>query len=86
MDDRVQGKIMSKNSWASLQARLVSEAQTVLRNNQTDGVAIITAHILVDGNGTPILWVIPDGKRIEPSKDARDLVTMLTGSDVLANL
>lgn len=64
--------------WESVVLRLMSEAKDVLSNNSSDGIAIVTMHIAVDGKGKPLLWVVPKGKspvsvvRIEPSKDARE--------------
>jgi hypothetical protein len=65
--------------WNNLQRRVKSEAKGTLRNNMSDGVAIISVHMLVDSAGEPLAWVIQDGKRIEPSKDAKDLVDAIIG-------
>lgn len=68
---------MSDTRWHSFQNRLVQEAKDTLYNNRNDGVAIISAHVLVDGEGTPLFWVVHNGKRIEPSKDARLAISQL---------
>jgi len=71
--------------WESVILRLMSEARSTLANNTSDGIAVITMHIAVDGKGNPLLWVVPDGDsvvsvaRIEPSKDAKDtLINILS--------
>lgn len=68
---------MSETRWHSFQNRLVQEAKDTLYNNRNDGVAIVSAHVLVDGEGTPLFWVVHNGKRIEPSKDAKEAVQAL---------
>jgi hypothetical protein len=57
--------------------RLKYEAERTLLNNKQSGVAIITVHVLMDAIGTPLAWVVSDGKRIEPSKDALDVIRQL---------
>ena len=69
---------MTSDRWDSFVSRLKQEADSVLRNN-SDGVAIITAHILVKSDGAPLIWVVQDGKRIEPSKDARSVIAAILG-------
>ncbi len=67
--------------WGSVVLRLMSEATSTLANNTSDGIAIVTMHVAVDGSGKPMLWVVPDGKRIEPSKDAKaTLINILSNS------
>ena len=57
--------------------RLKYEAERTLSNNRQRGCAIITAHVLMDADGNPLAWVVPDGRRIEPSKDALDVIKQL---------
>jgi hypothetical protein len=57
--------------------RLKYEAERTLSNNKQKGCAIITVHVLMDAGGVPLAWVVPDGKRIEPSKDALDVIRQL---------
>lgn len=57
--------------------RLKYEAERTLSNNRQKGVAIVTAHILMDSEGNPLAWVVSDGRRIEPSKDALDVIKQL---------
>lgn len=66
--------------WDSLVKRLRSEGRQTLKNNRNDGCAIISVHILVDGDGEPLLWVVHDGKRIEPSRDALAVIASLTST------
>lgn len=62
--------------WDSLISRLKHEASATLMNNQNDGVAIVTAHVLVTGDGSPLVWVV-SSRRVEPSKDARNVLLQL---------
>jgi hypothetical protein len=67
--------------WASVLKRILSEAESTLANNVSDGIAIVTIHVAVDGRGAPLVWVVPEGKRIEPSKYAKSmLIEILSGS------
>jgi hypothetical protein len=57
----------------------MSEAKSTLINNSSDGIAIVTLHVAVDGAGKPLFWVVVDGKRVEPSKDAKTaLISILS--------
>ncbi len=68
--------------WDNYRLRIESEARDVLKNNKSSGVAIITTHLLVDSSGVPILWVVPGGKRIEPTKGAASILHgLLEGFD-----
>lgn len=58
-----------EKQWVSLIKRLRLEAMNTLSNNK-DGLAIIRANIVMDANGTPQLWVIPEALRVEPSGSA----------------
>lgn len=62
--------------WDSLVSRLQREASLTLANNQSDGVAIVSAHILVTGDGSPLVWVVTS-RRVEPSKDAKKVLLQL---------
>jgi hypothetical protein len=66
--------------WNGVTLRMISEAKETLQNNSSDGIAIITAHIAVDSNGKPLLWVVPNGKRVEPSRDAKEILIHLLSS------
>lgn len=68
------------NRWKMLQKRIEFEAKETLRNNVTDGTAIITVHILTQHDGEPLMWVVQDGHRIEPSKDASSIISALLGN------
>lgn len=68
------------NRWEQFRLRVLSEAERTLANNKQSGIAIITAHVLMDASGTPLVWVVPDAKRVEPSKDAASIIKQLTDS------
>ena len=65
--------------WESVTLRMKLEAKKTLQNN-TDGLAIVTAHMVVDASGNPIVWVVPGGKRVEPSKNAKQILMNLLAS------
>ena len=65
--------------WDQLEKRVRGEAKEVLRNNVNDGIAFVTVHILLQHDGEPILWLVPSGKRVEPSADASNILTALIG-------
>ena len=69
-----------KTKWTALVERIKQEARTVLRNNKSDGMVILTIHVIVDSDGEPMLWVVPHGRRVEPSRDARHILEQLTRS------
>jgi len=64
--------------WDTLVARLKSEAYRLL-NRSGDGIVIVTARILVNSDGEPLMWVV-DGKVVEPSKDAKRIAINLLRS------
>lgn len=66
--------------WMSFQSRVKEEGRATLPNNRSTGLAIVSAHIVIDHNGYPLCWVVQHGKRIEPSKNARDVLSLLLGS------
>jgi hypothetical protein len=67
--------------WRSVVLRLMSEVQETLSNNKSDGIAIVTIHIVADSDNRPLFWVLPEGKRVEPSKNAKEaLMAVLTQS------
>ena len=68
----------SDNNWESLRLRFRDAARKVLSNNY-HGVAIITAHVMMDSNGRPIAWVMSEGKRIEPSRDIKGIIHAIVG-------
>lgn len=68
---------MESNNWASFIKRVEGTAIEALANNRAAGVAIISAKILVDARGNPILWTPPMAYRIEPSKDAIQILMQL---------
>lgn len=67
------------DQWESVSLRIQKEAKDTLQNNSSDGLAIITSHILVDSTGNPVVWVVQDGRRVEPSRSAKDILMNLLG-------
>lgn len=67
---------MSNKRWVGLVQRLKGEATATLSNNKSDGVAIVTAHILMGSDGVPLVWVV-NSKRVEPSRDAKSILEEL---------
>lgn len=69
-----------EDRWVGLTQRIKQEASKTLANNKRDGVAIVSANILMSADGQPLAWVI-GSKRVEPSRDARavlaDILPML---------
>jgi hypothetical protein len=53
------------------------EAETTLKNNRSDGIAIITVNVVCTANGEPLLWVVANGKRVEPSGQAAEIIRQL---------
>lgn len=72
-----------KDNWKNYELRIRSEARAVLKNNKSNGLAIVTSHMLVNSEGTPIAWVVPSGKRIEPTKETGNIIEALL--EVLTN-
>lgn len=68
---------MKTDRWEMLRKRIKNEAKHTLRNNYNDGVAIISVHMIVRYDGVPILWIMQDGKRVEPSTDAIEVIEAL---------
>lgn len=66
--------------WASLTKRIQARAAETLENNKSDGIALISMHVAVDSRGTPLLWVISEPKRVEPSKNAKETLIKLLSS------
>lgn len=59
-----------KLGWDSFTTRLRNAARKKLRGN-SDGLCVITVHILCDAEGDALVWTEPNVLRIEPSKDAK---------------
>jgi hypothetical protein len=66
--------------WASFAKRIQAKAAETLENNASDGIAIVSMHIAVDSNGRPLVWVITEPKRVEPSKNAKETLIKLLSS------
>ena len=64
---------LGNSKWPNLIARVRELARKKLRNN-TDGIAVVWIGMAVDNRGNPIVWVEPELRRIEPSKDAAQII------------
>lgn len=64
--------------WKSFQARLEKESSDVLGNSQ-DGLCVVTVSVAMDGDGHPIVWLISNSAKVEPSKDAKRVILQLIG-------
>jgi hypothetical protein len=65
------------SKWPAFKARIKGAAKSVLSNNKSDGAAVISVHLLVTPDGEPLLWVVQKTRRIEPSRDAKDILLLL---------
>jgi len=79
---------MSSNSrWPAFISRVRELARRKLRNNTTDGIAVISVNMLVAHSGDPIFWLEPTIRRIEPSRSAlSDLLGLFGQEDSLDNV
>jgi hypothetical protein len=68
---------MNESKWESLKLRIQSAARSALYNNRSDGIAIVTIHVVTDYDGTPHFWVVPEAKRVEPSADAQEILAFV---------
>lgn len=65
--------------WQQLVNRITQEVEYQLRNNngaKEQGVVYINLKLLADCN-RPLTWIVVDGKRIEPSSRAKELLELL---------
>lgn len=60
-----------KIPWLNVARRFQSVART-------GGLALITMTVLVDQDGLPRLWLEPDCRKIEPKKNAEEIIELLT--------
>lgn len=65
--------------WEQLALRLQGEAQHTLANSR-GGCALLTMHVVVDAEGKPMFWLVADGKRIEPARNAKQILKALVGA------
>ena len=61
-------------AWLNVIRRLQSIASTENHNSY----AILTLHVLIDGNGLPRLWSTPTCRVIEPKRTAGEILSILT--------
>ncbi len=73
---------MISTKWESFVSRLKLAANQALQNNRTSGVCIVTAYVVITSQGEPIVWVVPDAKRVEPSRDAAAALRLLVGEGI----
>lgn len=59
-------------AWQKVAARMQHEAR------KTQGYAVVSIQILVNGDGNPIVWFEPTMRRIEP-RQCDELAKFLTG-------
>ena len=64
--------------WSAFQARLKKESADVIGSSQ-DGVCVVTVSVAMDGDGNPIVWLISNSAKVEPSKDAKRVLLQLLG-------
>jgi len=69
---------MEITTWNSLILRMRHEAKRILANNK-DGVMTVHIRLFTDSCGEPLLWVISDPARIEPSSTAKECISKLFG-------
>lgn len=79
MDNKKADEIRSK--WDAVFARISDEGGRTLTNNKSDGICIITMHVVVDVDGSPIVWTVPKGVRIEPTRSAKEILLSVLSSD-----
>lgn len=65
------------NKWNALINRVEAESKNTLANNTSDGLCIVAVNILVNSQGVPLLWTVSPGRRIEPSRQAKQVMTEL---------
>jgi hypothetical protein len=64
-----------KPDWLNIIRRLQSVGR------KRTGYAVVTIQVIVDANGTPVLWLEPDVKGVEPGSRVMDaLMKVMSGS------
>ena len=64
--------------WQGFIAKVRELARNTLFNNKR-GVALMSFYMLVDRDGEPLLWINTACHRIEPSKNAKDVLRRVLG-------
>lgn len=67
---------MSNIYWDNIIKRVCNEAAYQLKNNGSDGLAVINLSVIIGNDGKPIIWTV-EGRRVEPSNRAKDILTGL---------
>jgi hypothetical protein len=79
----IDNEIEKSKRWTAFLKRLQGEvngvADDMLRNNKRNGVCVVNLHLVVDSNGTPLVWAVNKSVRIEPSNNAREILLALLG-------
>ncbi|KKM96032.1 hypothetical protein LCGC14_1182150 [marine sediment metagenome] len=57
---------------------VIRRFQSVAKSKKVQNVAVIQMNVVIDENGTPIVWTEPRCTLIEPAKNNRDLLRILT--------
>jgi len=65
------------SEWYSLVARLKKEAMDTVGNSK-DGISIVGVLMLMDSDGTPVAWVVPNGLVLEPKRSGKAILGLLT--------
>lgn len=76
---------MSNDSFARLPLdvqkqwfNIIRRFQSVAKSKNVQNVAVIGLNVLIDEDGCPIVWTEPRCTLIEPTKNNRDLLRVLT--------
>lgn len=63
--------------WNPLIQRICQVAKELLRNHKSDGIAIVTAHVVMSYDNKPVFWIIK-GAKIEPAKEKYKFLDLLS--------
>ena len=64
--------------WPQFVARIRDIAGEILENNK-GGVSKVTVHLFVNRDGDPLVWWVSERCRLEPSKDAQEILARVLG-------
>lgn len=68
------------DKWPQFVARIRDIAGTTLANNK-GGVGKITVHMFINHDGDPLVWWTTQKCRVEPSRDAKEILAKVFGGD-----
>ena len=63
-----------QNQWFNITRRF----QSVAKSKNVKNIAVIQMNVVIDENGTPILWTEPRCTLVEPIKNNKQLLDLLT--------